>query len=458
MKVHFIAIGGSVMHQLAIALRHKGYSVTGSDDEIFEPAKDNLNRAGILPAFMGWFPEKITTALDAVILGMHARADNPEIIKARELGLHMYSFPEYIFQESLHKTRIVVGGSHGKTTTTSMIMHVLRKCGKVFDYLVGAKLEGFERSVNISDAPLIVCEGDEYPASVLDKRPKFHFLFPHIAVLTGIAWDHINVFPTFDIYLEQFKIFIDKIEPGGLLIYNETDPVLRKLVEEHPSPVKRSGYSAMEHHNDQHQAVVSLNNQTARLKIFGNHNMLNLQAAYLVCHEVGIEAGDFLLAVEDFTGASKRLELIAERTGFQVYRDFAHAPSKVKATMDAMKNQYPDRKLVAVLELHTFSSLNAQFMREYHQSLELADVAVVFYSQHALELKKLPALNPEEVYEGFGKKDLLIFNNTTALQQWMLHQDYENTTLLLMSSGNYDGMDIVTFAAGLTGREQHGTV
>lgn len=453
MNVHFIAIGGSVMHQLAIALKRKGYNVTGSDDEIFEPAKDNLKREGILPEEQGWFPGKINDDLDAVIVGMHAKNDNPELIRAKEFGLKIYSFPEYIYQESKDKKRIVVGGSHGKTSTTSMIMHVLRKTGTSFDYLVGAKLEGFEQSVNITDAPLIVLEGDEYPASVLDKRPKFHFLFPDVAILTGIAWDHINVFPTFEIYLEQFSLFIDKIQPGGILIYNETDLVLKKLVEEHPSDVKRIAYSYMQHHIEDNKTVVTLDGNDASLKIFGNHNMLNLQAAYLACKESGISAPDFLNAIKDFTGAAKRLELIAKNESLQIYRDFAHAPSKVKATMDALKNQYPHRKLIAVLELHTYSSLNTAFMQAYRNALEQADLAVVFYSRHALDTKKLPELRKEDVYEGFNKKDLVIINDTPTLQAWLLNQHYHNATLLLMSSGDYDGLDIITFTNKLINKE-----
>ncbi len=453
MKVHFIAIGGSVMHQLAIALKRKGYEVTGSDDEIFEPAKQNLKKEGILPVVMGWFPEKIQPEIDAVILGMHAKNDNAELGKAIKLGLRIYSFPEYIYQESRQKTRVVIGGSHGKTTTTSMIIHVLKKTSKSFDYMVGAKLEGFEQAVNITDAPVIVCEGDEYPASAIDKRPKFHFLFPHIAVLTGIAWDHINVFPTFTIYLEQFSIFIDKIDPEGLLIYNESDPVLKKLVEEHPSAVRRIAYTNMQHYNENDRTVVTLEGHNAVLQIFGNHNMLNLQAAYLVCKELGIEALDFLQAMEDFTGASKRLELIAKSDTLQVYRDFAHAPSKVKATMDAMKARFPDRKLIAVLELHTYSSLSIDFIQEYKNALEPADLAAVFYSKHALELKKLPELKKQDVYKGFNKKDLVIINDRDTLQQWMLQQHYNNAILLLMSSGNYDGLDVITFANKLVNKE-----
>ncbi|HWK03364.1 MAG TPA: Mur ligase family protein [Puia sp.] len=450
MNVHFIAIGGSVMHQLAIALKRKGYIVTGSDDEIFEPARSNLEQEGILPSAMGWFPEKIHKGLDAIILGMHAKADNPELLRAEELKLTIYSFPEYIYQESRDKTRVVVGGSHGKTTTTSMIMNVLKGAGKDFDWLVGARLEGFSQSVNITNAPVIVCEGDEYPASALEKRPKFHFLFPHIAILTGIAWDHINVFPTWEIYLEQFRIFIDKIEPGGVLIYNMTDPVLRKLVEEHPAAVRRIPYGIPSHAIKNGITVVTLEGQTGALKVFGEHNLLNLQAAFLACKELGVDAAGFMKGIAPFSGAAKRLELLAENDNVNVYRDFAHAPSKVKATMEAVKGQFPGRQLIAVLELHTYSSLNEQFLTEYRGAMEQADKAVVFYSRHALELKRLPELSRDKVAAGFGKQGLVVLNEKEELLTWLTQQSYKNVNLLLMSSGNYDGLDIITFASQIT--------
>ena len=450
MNVHFIAIGGSVMHQLAIALKRKGYIVTGSDDEIFEPARSNLEQEGLLPSAMGWFPDTVHKGLDAIILGMHAKADNPELQQAEKLGLTIYSFPEYIYQESREKTRVVVGGSHGKTTTTSMIMNVLKSAGKDFDYLVGARLEGFSQSVNITDAPVIVCEGDEYPASALERRPKFHFLFPHIAILTGIAWDHINVFPTFEIYLEQFRIFMDKIEPGGVLIYNMTDPVLKKLVEEHTAPVRRIPYGIPPHEIKNGITVVTLEGQTGALKVFGEHNLLNLQAAFLACKELGIGAAAFMKGIAPFSGAAKRLELLAGNDQVNVYRDFAHAPSKVKATMDAVRQQFPGRQLMAVLELHTYSSLNEQFLTEYHGAMDQADQAVVFYSRHALELKRLPELPKDKVVAGFGKPGLVVLTEKEELLAWLMKQSYKNVNLLLMSSGNYDGLDIVTFASQVT--------
>jgi UDP-N-acetylmuramate: L-alanyl-gamma-D-glutamyl-meso-diaminopimelate ligase len=447
MKIHFISIGGSVMHQLAIALKRKGYQITGSDDEIFEPAKGNLAKEGILPQEIGWFPEKIDQSLDAVILGMHAKADNPELIKAKELNLPVYSFPEYIYQESKVKTRVVVGGSHGKTTTTSMIMHVLREEGKEFDYLVGARLQGFDQSVKISNAPVIVCEGDEYPASIVEKRPKFHFLFPHIAIITGIAWDHINVFPTFDNYLEQFRIFIDKIEPGGCLIYNDTDSILKELVETHArTDIRYYPYNILPHLIEAGVTKVKLEGWEAKLKVFGNHNLLNMNAAWLVCKQLNVSAELFTRAISSFTGAAKRLELLARNEDSIFFRDFAHAPSKVKATIEAVKNQFPERTFIAVLELHTYSSLNEAFMKEYKGVMDQADMAAVFYSKHALELKRMPDLPKQVVKEGFGKEGLAVFNERSELQDWLYSNDYRNSVVVFMSSGNYDGLDTEAFA------------
>ena len=443
MRIHFIAIGGSVMHQLAIALKRKGYDVSGSDDEIFEPAASNLSREGLLPSAFGWFPEKVSADMDAIILGMHAKEDNPELVKARQLGLQIYSFPEYIFKESETKKRVAIGGSHGKTTTTAMIMHVLRKSSVHFDYLVGAKLEGFDQSVQITDAPIIVCEADEYPASTLEKRPKFHFLFPHIAVITGIAWDHINVFPTFEYYLEQFVIFMEKIEKGGVLIYNAKDDHLKELIASHKrSDIRYIGYAIPQHFVEGGKTRVTIGQEQVALKVFGDHNLLNLQASYYVCKELGIGDPEFARAISSFSGASKRLELLAETEGSLFFRDFAHAPSKVKASINAVKGQYPDRKLVAVLELHTFSSLNKDFMKEYKGTMDATDIAMVFFSSHALELKRLPPLEIESIRAGFQKSGMEIFTNRGELESRLAALPKSQTNFLFMSSGNYDGMDI----------------
>jgi UDP-N-acetylmuramate: L-alanyl-gamma-D-glutamyl-meso-diaminopimelate ligase len=451
MNIHFISIGGNVMHQLAIALHKKGHKITGSDDEIFDPARGNLASEGLLPTSIGWNSELITNNLDAVILGMHARENNPELLKAQELALPIYSFPEYIYRESLQKKRVVVGGSHGKTTTTAMIMHALKKCGNDFDYLVGAKLNGFDQSVRITDAPLIICEGDEYPASPIVKKPKFHFLFPHIAIITGIAWDHINVFPTFEIYLEQFIIFISKIEPGGTLIYNQSDPVLNQLVQSNPrKDIHYLPYQLPEHSIEKGITHITLEDAYGNLQVFGEHNLLNLQAAWLVCKQLGLSATAFLQAMQDFSGAAKRLELMAANSNTRVYRDFAHAPSKVTATLQAMRKQFPQQTLIAVLELHTYSSLNENFLHEYKHSMDGADKAAVFYAAHALEIKKLPPLSAEKVLTGFDRTDLEVFNQPDQLLQWLSQQDYQNTIVLLMSSGNFNGADMLTFAKTIT--------
>ncbi len=444
MHIHFIAIGGSVMHQLAIALSNKGYKITGSDDEIFEPAATNLRSAGIFPESEGWYPEKINGDIDAVILGMHARQENPELQKAKELGVTIFSFPEYIYQESINKKRVAVGGSHGKTSTTAMIMHVLKYAQEDFDYLVGARLEGFEQSVKITNAGLIICEADEYPASAIEKRPKFHFLFPHIAVITGIAWDHINVFPTFDFYLEQFVIFINKIEKGGVLIFNETDTVLTDLVSQNRiDDIKYVPYSLPSYFIENGVTSVMIENEKTDLKVFGNHNLLNITAAYYVCKELNVSANIFSKAIASFTGASKRLELLGEARDGNIYRDFAHAPSKVAASVNAMKQQFPNRRLIAILELHTFSSLNKNFMKEYRGALENADEAIVFYSNHALELKHLPLLDPEKVREGFEKENLEVITSREQLEKRLVNIAKTNANFLFMSSGNYEGMNIL---------------
>jgi len=458
MKVHFISIGGSVMHQLAIALSKKGYRVTGTDDEIFEPAWGNLKEAGILPAQIGWDETKIQPDLDAVILGMHARADNPELLKAKALGLNIYSFPEYIYKESLHKKRVVVGGSHGKTTTTSMIMHVLKKQNRAFDYLVGAKLSGFEQSVNITDAPIIVCEGDEYPASAIEKKPKFHFLYPHIAILTGIAWDHINVFPTFDFYLEQFIIFINRIEKGGMLIYNESDKVLANLVANNiRDDIQYQPYQVPPFTIENGLTTINIGDNKGPLSVFGNHNLMNCLAAYYACAELGVTAIDFLEAMKDFTGAAKRLELLEMNDTMSIYKDFAHAPSKVKATVQAVKQQFPKRKLYGILELHTYSSLNVNFMNEYKGALDDLDASVVFYAKHALEIKKMPELPVQKVMEGFDKPGLIVMNDKNELEKWLLTIPNHDANILFMSSGNYDGLNINSLAKAIIHHHPEGS-
>ena len=426
------------MHNLAIALCQKGITVTGSDDEIFDPAKSRLEKYGLLPESFGWHPERITADLDAVVLGMHARIDNPELLRAQELGLKIYSYPEYLYEQSKDKLRIVVGGSHGKTTTTAMILHVLAHCGIEADYMVGAQLKGFEVMVRLSHtAKVMVIEGDEYLTSPIDRRPKFHLYKPNVAIITGIEWDHINVFPTFDIYRDQFAQFINLIEPNGTLIYCDEDAeVHRVAVENQRTDIQKLPYVCPEHRVENGVTYIG---DTA-LEIFGHHNLLNLTAARLACQQVGVTDEQFDEAISTFEGASKRLELVKKSDSCAVYKDFAHAPSKLRATIHAMREQYPNRRLVACMELHTFSSLTQEFLQQYKGAMDEADVRYVYYSKHALQLKKLPDLHPNEVKAAFGG-DVEVFTDSVAMVARIKAMQWQNANLLMMSSGNFDGID-----------------
>lgn len=442
MRIHFIAIGGSAMHNLALALHQKGDIVTGSDDEIFEPSKTRLRNKGLLPENEGWFPGKITSEIDAVILGMHAKADNPELLKAKDLGLKIYSYPEFLYEQSKNKTRVVIGGSHGKTTITSMILHVMNYYGKDVDYMVGAQLEGFDTMVKITDDnDFMVIEGDEYLSSPIDRRPKFHLYKPNIALLSGIAWDHINVFPTYENYVEQFEIFLNEITNGGAIIYNEEDAEVKRLVEETTNPIKKYPYQTPEYSVVGGATLLDTPEGPMPIEIFGEHNLNNLEGARWICQLMGVDAEDFYEAISTFKGASKRLEKIAETKTAVAYKDYAHSPSKVKATTQAAKSQFPDRKLIACLELHTYSSLNPEFLKEYKGTLDAADSAVVFYSPHAVLIKQLEEIKGEQIEEAFERKDLVVFTNPADFKTYLFSQDYDNTCLLLMSSGNYGGLD-----------------
>ncbi|MCY2688316.1 UDP-N-acetylmuramate--L-alanine ligase [Salinimicrobium sp. TH3] len=442
MRLHFIAIGGSAMHNLALALHQKGYTITGSDDMIYEPSRSRLKKEGLLPGEYGWFKEKISEEIDAVILGMHAREDNPELERAQQLGVSIYSYPEFLYEQSKEKTRVVIGGSHGKTTITSMILHVLNYHHKNVDYMVGAQLEGFDTMVHLTkENDFIVLEGDEYLSSAIDRRPKFHIYKPNIALLSGIAWDHINVFPTLDEYLEQFKIFIDSIVKGGILVYNEEDKHLKKLVEESNNTIRKHPYSTPEYHVENEQTLLHTSEGDMPVSIFGEHNLQNLAGAKWICQHMGIDEEDFYEAIASFKGASKRLEKIAETKGTVVYKDFAHSPSKVMATTRAVKQQYPDRHVIACLELHTYSSLNSEFLLQYKSSLDTADEAVVFFSPEAVENKKLDPISKEQILESFSRKDLTVYTNPVDFKEFLKEQNYDNKVLLLMSSGNYGGLD-----------------
>ena len=435
--IHFIAIGGAAMHNLALAVASKaGYKVTGSDDEIFDPALSHLREAGLLPDEMGWHPERITRDIDAIILGMHAREDNPELVRARELGLKIYSFPEYLYEQTKDKIRIVVGGSHGKTTTTSMILYVLQHLGIEADYMVGAQIEGFERMVRLSDtAKYAVFEGDEYLTSPLDLRSKFLWYHPHIAILTGIAWDHINVFPTFPEYVDTFRKFVDSFEPNGSFIYYQGDENLQQIAEGARKDITCIPYDAYE--------------GNVPMQVFGRHNMQNLQAAMLACHCIGVAPDDFYREISTFTGASNRLEKICETETSVAYKDFAHSPSKLKATINAVRERYPEKKLIACMELHTFSSLMADFLPQYKGCMAEADIAYVYFNPKVIEHKRLTPITADEVRNAFGTKNVTVFTESLALQLQLQQLEYSNTALLMMSSGTFDGIDVKEFATQL---------
>jgi len=442
MNIHFIAIGGSAMHNLAIALHNKGYHVTGSDDTIHDPSKSRLERKGLLPEAFGWFPEKITSDLDVIILGMHAKKDNPELLKAQDMGLKIYSYPEFLYEQSKDKTRVVIGGSHGKTTITSMILHVLAYHDREVDYMVGAQLEGFETMVHLTkENEFMVLEGDEYLSSPIDRRPKFHLYKPNIALLSGIAWDHINVFPTFEGYIEQFRIFTDSLTNGGIMVYNEEDTIVKEVVESSTHPIKKYPYSTPTYEIEDGITAIDTPDGMMPLEIFGDHNLQNLAGAKWICQHMGIDEDDFYEAIASFTGASKRLEKIAENTQTVIFKDFAHSPSKVKATTDAVKKQYENREVIACLELHTYSSLNAEFLSEYQGALDQADKAVVFYSPHAVKIKQLDEVTTAQIGAAFGREDLIIFTNPSEFKAFLFGQNLEQTAVILMSSGNYGGLD-----------------
>ncbi len=443
MKIHFIAIGGSAMHNLALALAYKGYTVTGSDDIIFEPSKGRLKAKGLLPETFGWFPEKITADLDAVILGMHAKPDNPELERAQELGVKIFSYPEFLYEQSKDKTRVVIGGSHGKTTITSMILHVLDYHDISVDYMVGAQLDGFERMVHLTETnDFIVLEGDEYLSSPLDRRPKFHLYQANIALLSGIAWDHINVFPTFENYVAQFQSFIDGIVRGGSITYFSEDPTVVQVVEATENTIRKFPYAVPEYEVIGGETYLQTEDGPLPLQVFGRHNLGNVMGAKWICQQMGVDETDFYEAIASFKGASKRMEKIAEKSNRVAFKDFAHSPSKVGATTAALREQYPKHHLLACLELHTYSSLNHDFLEQYRNALDKADEAVVFYSPEAVKIKRLDEVSPDRIKSAFKREDLLVFTDPKAFEAYLFEKDFANTALLLMSSGNYGGLDV----------------
>lgn len=447
-RVHFIAIGGAAMHNLAIALSRKnGYTVTGSDDVLFEPSLSRLKEHGLLPEKLGWYPEKITSNLTAVILGMHAKDDNPELLRAKELKLKIYSFPEYLYLQTRTKTRIVIGGSHGKTSTTAMILYVFKKLNINADYMVGAQIEGFDNMVKLShDARIAVFEGDEYLTSPLDLRPKFHLYQPNIAVLTGIAWDHINVFPTYENYVEQFYKFAELIELEGRFIYYDGDPELRKIAETVRRDVVALPYGTPNHEITNGVTYLQTPKGNIPLKIFGKHNLQNLHAARLVCKQIGIPEDQFNEAISDFPGASNRMQKIVDTGNSVAFKDFAHSPSKLKATVEAIKEQYTDKQVIACMELHTYSSLTDSFLPEYKNCMEKADIAFVYYNPEVIKHKGLEDIEEAKVANAFGGDNLMVFTDNQALQEKLRSLNYENSVLIFMTSGNFSGINIIDFA------------
>jgi UDP-N-acetylmuramate: L-alanyl-gamma-D-glutamyl-meso-diaminopimelate ligase len=442
-KIHFIAIGGAAMHNLALALKAKGFEITGSDDEIYEPSKSLLEANGILPDAFGWFPEKITTDLDAVIVGMHARADNPELLRAQELGIQIESYPSFLYEQSKNKQRIVIAGSHGKTSITSMILHVLKTLNKPFDYLVGARIEGFDLMASLSDAPFIVIEGDEYLASPIDRQAKFLLYQPHICLISGIAWDHINVYPTFESYTDSFKQLIQELPKAGSLFFDETDHVLADLTESCPEHAAKQGYQAHPSTIQDGQTIlIGKDGKSYPIQVFGEHTLKNLNGARLICEQIGVSTTAFYEAIQSFKGAAKRLELVASVENGLFYKDFAHAPSKVKATTEALKNQFPSRKLVACLELHTFSSLNPAFLPHYAGTLDLADEAIIYLSEHAREIKRMDRIEEDVVQTYFKHPRLRVIRDAETLRNALLAETWGDANLLMMSSGTFDGLDM----------------
>jgi UDP-N-acetylmuramate: L-alanyl-gamma-D-glutamyl-meso-diaminopimelate ligase len=441
MNVHFIAIGGSAMHNLAIALKRKGFNVTGSDDEIFEPSRTRLANEQILPETMGWNASFIHADLDAVILGMHAREDNPELLKAKELDIPIFSYPEYLYEQAKDKTRIVIGGSHGKTTITSMLLHVVSALNLSVDYMVGAQLEGYDCMVKITeDAPYMILEGDEYLSSPIDRRPKFHLYKPHVALLSGIAWDHINVFPTFENYVRQFEIFCEQIEAGGTLVYNSEDQEVNTLGKQFATQINTVAYKTPSYKVTDFGTELTHAGKTYNLSIFGAHNLQNLMGAMHVGEAIGISNEDFLQAMATFTGAGKRLEKVCQTQDFVMFKDFAHSPSKLKATTKAVKEQFSARKLVACMELHTFSSLKKEFLPHYKDAMQAADIALVYFSHDVVKHKKLEPITREEVKSAFGG-NVLVFTETAEVLDFIRKQSWNESVLLMMSSGNFDGID-----------------
>ena len=442
MKIHFIAIGGSIMHSLAIQLKKNGHIITGSDDVIREPSKSNLNHYDILPAKEGWCSKKISTDLDMVILGMHAKKNNPELLEAQKYNIPVISFPEFIFNSSKYKKRVVIAGSHGKTTITAMIIHVLNEYNIKFDYLLGAKIDALENQVKLDDSKLIIIEGDEYFSSAIDLKPKFMHYDPDVLVVSGVSWDHINVFPTKSSYESAFsKLLNHVIEKNGKIFYYTHDLFLQKSLSAY-NQLSQS-YDSPRYIIKKGQFILVHKNENIPLNIFGKHNMENMEAARQVCQEIGVCESDFYKSIKNFKGASRRLNLIKEIENHSaVYYDFAHSPSKVFATVNAVKELYPDRFLIGCLELHTYSSLNVDFIPNYLNTLNNCSESWLYFDEQELQRKGFAKLDRKFLLRAFNHPNMTIINNKKLLRQKINQIELDNTNLLLMSSGNFSGLDI----------------
>jgi len=451
--IHFISIGGSVMHNLAIALQQQGHTITGSDDELYEPSRTRLQQHGLLPATMGWFSEKIHLDIQVVILGMHARKDNPELIRAQALGLPVYSYPDYIYQQSQQKQRVVIAGSHGKTTITSMILHVLKHHNRRFDYVVGAQVDGFETTVQLTPdhdglaAPVIIIEGDEYASSPIDPRAKFLLYQPHMALISGIAWDHVNIYPTWDEYVDQFESLAEAMPKAGILTFDDSDDMLDVIGQKERDDITKIPYQAHPSEIVDGQTYL-LTKQKARIpiRLFGEHNMKNIAGAMTICDRIGLTEDQFYAAIPTFKGVAGRLEKVTENGNRILLRDFAQAPFQVEATTEAVKRQYPNRKLLAVVELHTLSSLNKTFLEQYRGSLDAADAAVVYFNEHTLAAKQLEPISPDDVITAFGRSNMPILTNTADLQAYLIQQRETAEIFLFMSSGTFGGLNLAIIA------------
>lgn len=442
--IHFICVGDSAMYDLALNLQEQGYLITGSDNEIYELSSSTLEQRGLLPAAMGWFPEKITANLTAVIVGMRVRKDNPELLKAQELGLSIFSHPEYVYELSRQKQRVVITGSHGKTTITSIILHVLNYHKREFDYLVGAQPDGFATMTKLTpNAPIIIIEGDEYASSPIDPQPDFLHYKPHIALISGIAWDHVNIYPTWEEYVDQFEHLAEAMPKAGVLIFDESDDMLDVIGQKERPDITKVPYESHPHTIvDGQTFLITKEKAPVPVRIFGEHNMKNIAGAMTVLDVIGITDEQFYQAIPSFKGAEYRLEKVVQRNNRILFRDFAYAPSKVRATTEAVRNQFPDKRVMAIVELHTFSSLNKKFLSQYKGTLDSANIAGVYIDADVLISQQQSHIRPTDFTNAFGRTDLRVLTSPTEMNEFIKNSHDRTDIFLLMSSSNFDNLDL----------------